>query len=277
MRLLSSSQRTCHHRCSNDGHGRRFDDQLEGRNDCCFSEAAVAALGLRYVVITSEDLDDLRDGGAGHFARCIALVRERVPGIRVEMLAPDFCGRVKRALTGLALAWAWPDVFNHNIETVPSLYRAARAGADYGGSLDLLARVKRTNEAVVTKSGLMVGLGETDQELLETMRDLRAHQVDVLIIGQYLAPSWFHLPVRRYVTPETFAALRVEGLQIGFREVVAGLVCSSNHADQGGRAFLAVANKSGCTVHPVAYCCTAVNSAAGPSNAVRTAARPSAP
>ena len=123
-----------------------------------------------------------------------------------------------------------------------------------------------------------VGLGETDQELLETMRDLRAHQVDVLTIGQYLAPSRFHLPVRRYVTPETFAALRVEGLQIGFREVVAGpLVRSSNHADQGGRASLAVANKSGCTVHPVAYCCTAVNSTAGPSNAVRTAARPSAP
>jgi lipoic acid synthetase len=162
-----------------------------------------------------------------------------VPGIRVEMLAPDFCGRVKRALTGLALAWAWPNVFNHNIETVPSLYRAARAGADYGGSLDLLARVKRTNEAVVTKSGLMVGLGETDQELLKTMRDLRAYQVYVLTIGQYLAPSRFHLPVRRYVTPETFAALRVEGLQIGFREVVAGpLVRSSNHADQGWQGFL---------------------------------------
>ncbi|SDH25438.1 lipoyl synthase [Paraburkholderia phenazinium] len=194
---------------------------------------AVAALGLRYVVITSVDRDDLRDGGAGHFARCIALLRERVPGIRVEVLTPDFRGRIERALT--ALAGAWPDVFNHNIETVPALYRAARPGADYGGSLELLARVKRVNELVVTKSGLMVGLGEADAELLETMRDLRAHQVDLLTIGQYLAPSRFHLPVQRYVTPQAFEALREEGLGMGFREVVAGpLVRSSYHADQVG-------------------------------------------
>lgn len=192
---------------------------------------AVAALGLRYVVITSVDRDDLRDGGAAHFAQCVARVRERMPGIRVELLTPDFRGRVERALEGLAQAW--PDVFNHNIETVPALYRAARAGADYAGSLELLARVKRTNESVVTKSGLMVGLGETDTELLETMRDLRAHQVDVLTIGQYLAPSRFHMPVRRYVTPETFSQLREQGLRLGFREVVAGpLVRSSYHADQ---------------------------------------------
>jgi lipoyl synthase len=192
---------------------------------------AVAALGLRYVVITSVDRDDLRDGGAAHFARCVTLLRERVPGIRVEILTPDFRGRVPRALD--ALAQAWPDVFNHNIETVPALYRAARAGADYQGSLALLARVKEANPALVTKSGLMVGLGETDAQLLDTMADLRSHEVDVLTIGQYLAPSRFHLPVRRYVSPEVFAGWRDAGLQMGFREVVAGpLVRSSYHADQ---------------------------------------------
>ncbi|MEM5296062.1 lipoyl synthase [Burkholderia sp. JPY481] len=192
---------------------------------------AVAALGLRYVVITSVDRDDLRDGGAAHFARCIKLVRERVPGIRVEILTPDFRGRIERALD--ALSGAWPDVFNHNIETVPSLYRAARAGADYRGSLELLSRAKRQNPAVLTKSGLMAGLGETDGELLATMRDLRAHDVDVLTIGQYLAPSRYHMPVRRYVPPATFDMLRDEGLKMGFVEVVAGpLVRSSYHADR---------------------------------------------
>jgi lipoic acid synthetase len=192
---------------------------------------AVAALGLRYVVITSVDRDDLRDGGAAHFARCVAAVRERAPGIRVEILTPDFRGRSERALT--ALSAAWPDVFNHNVETVPSLYRAARPGADYAGSLALLARVKEAGGAVLTKSGLMVGLGETDAELLDTMRDIRAHQVDVLTIGQYLAPSGYHMPVRRYVPPETFDALRDEGLKLGFAEVVAGpLVRSSYHAGE---------------------------------------------
>ncbi|NUX58344.1 lipoyl synthase [Paraburkholderia youngii] len=195
---------------------------------------AVAALGLRYVVITSVDRDDLRDGGAAHFARCIKLVRERIPGIRVEILTPDFRGRIERALD--ALSGAWPDVLNHNIETVPSLYRAARAGADYRGSLELLARAKRQNAAVLTKSGLMVGLGETDGELLATMRDLRAHDVDVLTIGQYLAPSPYHMPVRRYVPPATFDMLRDEGLKMGFVEVVAGpLVRSSYHADRTPR------------------------------------------
>ncbi|MFM0339095.1 lipoyl synthase [Paraburkholderia fungorum] len=192
---------------------------------------AVAALGLRYVVVTSVDRDDLRDGGAAHFARCVTLLRERVPGIRVELLTPDFRGRVERAL--LALSQAWPDVFNHNIETVPSLYRAARAGADYRGSLELLARVKAASESVLTKSGLMVGLGESDEALLDTMRDLRAHRVDILTIGQYLAPSRFHMPVRRYVAPEQFVAWRDAGLEMGFREVVAGpLARSSYHADR---------------------------------------------
>ncbi|MBN3855246.1 lipoyl synthase [Paraburkholderia sp. Ac-20340] len=193
--------------------------------------SAVAALGLRHVVITSVDRDNLRDGGAGHFAQCVAQVRARVPGIGVEILTPDFRGRIDRALDALSVAW--PDVFNHNVETVPSLYRAARPGADYLGSLALLARAKAANAALVTKSGLMVGLGETDAQLLATMRDLRAHDVEVLTIGQYLAPSRFHLPVRRYLPPGEFAALREAGLQMGFREVVAGpLVRSSYHAAQ---------------------------------------------
>lgn len=193
--------------------------------------AAVAALGLRHVVITSVDRDDLRDGGAAHFAQCIEQVRARVPGIGVEVLTPDFRGRIARALD--ALSAAWPDVFNHNIETVPSLYRAARPGADYHGSLDLLARAKRAHAALVTKSGLMVGLGETDAELRATMGDLRDHGVEVLTIGQYLAPSRYHLPVRRYLHPEEFAALREAGMAMGFREVVAGpLVRSSYHAAQ---------------------------------------------
>jgi lipoyl synthase len=220
----------CTRRCAfcDVAHGRP--EPLDDREPERLADA-VAALGLRYVVITSVDRDDLRDGGAAHFARCVALLRERVPGIRVEILTPDFRGRVPRALD--ALAQAWPDVFNHNIETVPELYRAARAGADYQGSLALLARVKEANPALVTKSGLMVGLGESDAQLLDTMADLRRHQVDVLTIGQYLAPSRFHLPVRRYVSPEVFAGWRDAGLQMGFREVVAGpLVRSSYHADQ---------------------------------------------
>ncbi|EDT38849.1 lipoic acid synthetase [Burkholderia ambifaria MEX-5] len=191
--------------------------------------AAVAALGLRYVVITSVDRDDLRDGGAAHFAACIAAVRASAPGIGVEVLTPDFRGRVPRALD--ALSSAWPDVFNHNIETVPSLYRAARPGADYRGSLELLARAKAARPTLVTKSGLMLGLGERDDEVRDTLRDLRAHEVDVLTLGQYLAPSAHHLPVRRYVSPDAFAAWRDEGLALGFREVVAGpLVRSSYHA-----------------------------------------------
>ncbi|MFM0308660.1 lipoyl synthase [Paraburkholderia sp. RL17-383-BIF-A] len=205
---------------------------------------AVAALGLRYVVVTSVDRDDLRDGGAAHFASCIALLRERVPGIRVEVLTPDFRGRVERALS--ELSQAWPDVLNHNIETVPSLYRAARAGADYRGSLALLARVKQANGAVLTKSGLMVGLGESDQELIDTMRDLRAHDVDILTIGQYLAPSRFHMPVRRYVEPGQFASWRDEGLKMGFREVVAGpLVRSSYHADHAADVVTAAGRRNG--------------------------------
>jgi lipoyl synthase len=224
----------CTRRCA-------FCDVAHGRPDALDEEEparladAVAALGLRYVVITSVDRDDLRDGGAAHFARCVALLRERVPGIRVELLTPDFRGRAERALD--ALSAAWPDVFNHNVETVPSMYRAARAGASYEGSLELLSRVKKAQPALLTKSGLMAGLGETDAALLDTMRDIRAHDVDVLTIGQYLAPSKFHMPVRRYVPPETFDAWRDAGMRLGFKEVVAGpLVRSSYHADQVGRS-----------------------------------------
>ena len=190
---------------------------------------AAAALGLRYVVVTSVDRDDLRDGGATHFARCVEALRARVPDIGVEILTPDFRGRAERALD--ALAAAWPDVLNHNIETVPSLYRAARPGADYAGSLALLARAKARHPSMATKSGLMVGLGETDDELIATLRDLRAHGVDIVTLGQYLAPSPDHLPVRRYVSPEAFDALRVAALELGFQRVIAGpLVRSSYHA-----------------------------------------------
>ena len=159
---------------------------------------------LRYVVITSVDRDDLRDGGAAHFAACIRAVREHSPSTRIEVLVPDFRGRLEAALE--AFAHDLPDVMNHNLETVPRLYRQARPGADYAHSLRLLAEFKARHPEVATKSGLMVGLGETDEEIVQVMRDLRAHGCDMLTIGQYLQPSSGHLPVERYVPPETFAA-----------------------------------------------------------------------
>ncbi|AYH45355.1 lipoyl synthase [Azoarcus sp. DN11] len=192
--------------------------------------AVVAAMRLRYVVITSVDRDDLRDGGAGHFADCIAAVRAAVPGIRIEVLTPDFRGREAVALDRLAASP--PDVFNHNIETLPRLYRAARPGGDYAGSLALIQTVKRRLPQVPTKSGLMLGLGETDDEVLSTLRDLRAHDCDIVTLGQYLRPSSAHLPVDRYVSPEAFASLREAALDMGFAEVAAGpLVRSSYRAD----------------------------------------------
>jgi lipoic acid synthetase len=195
----------------------------------------VAAMGLRYVVITSVDRDDLRDGGAGHFAACIAATRAAVPSIRIEVLTPDFRGRAAVALD--ILAATPPDVFNHNTETVPRLYRAARPGADYAGSLALLQSVKRRLPNVPTKSGLMLGLGERDDEVLETMRALRDHGCDILTLGQYLRPSSAHLPVDRYVTPDEFARLRERALEFGFAEVAAGpLVRSSYRADEVARA-----------------------------------------
>ncbi len=191
----------------------------------------VAAMGLRYVVITSVDRDDLRDGGAVHFAACIRAVRSRAPGTRIEILTPDFRGRLDTALD--ILAATPPDVLNHNLETVPRLYRACRPGADYHHSLALLAAFKRRLPAMPTKSGIMLGLGETDDEVLEVMRDLRAHAVDMLTIGQYLQPSRHHLPVARYVPPEQFAQFERLGLEMGFRSVASGpLVRSSYHADR---------------------------------------------
>lgn len=197
--------------------------------------AVVAAMGLRYVVITSVDRDDLRDGGAGHFAACIAATRVSVPAIRIEVLTPDFRGREDVALA--ILAAAPPDVFNHNVETVPRLYRTARPGGNYAGSLALLQSVKWRLPHVPTKSGLMLGLGERDDEVLATMRDLRHHGCDILTLGQYLRPSSAHLPVARYVSPDEFAWLRERGLALGFAEVAAGpLVRSSYRADAVARA-----------------------------------------
>jgi lipoic acid synthetase len=190
----------------------------------------VAAMSLRYVVITSVDRDDLRDGGAQHFSDCITESRAMNPNLKIEILTPDFRGRMDIAIP--ILAKNPPDVFNHNMETAPRLYKAARPGADYQYSLDLLKNFKAECPNVPTKSGLMVGLGETDEEILEVMRDLRAHNVDMLTIGQYLQPSPHHLPVLRYVTPETFAMYKEEGLKMGFKEVASGpMVRSSYHAD----------------------------------------------
>jgi lipoyl synthase len=189
----------------------------------------IAALGLRYVVITSVDRDDLRDGGAAHFAACIREVRQHAPSTRIEVLVPDFRGRLDAALD---LLWAdAPDVMNHNLETVPRLYRQARPGADYAHSLLLLQRFK-SRAAISTKSGLMLGLGETDEEILEVMRDLRSHDVDMLTLGQYLQPSAHHLPVARYVPPKRFDWFAEQAATMGFAHAACGpLVRSSYHAD----------------------------------------------
>jgi len=191
----------------------------------------IALLNLKYVVITSVDRDDLRDGGAQHFVDCIRAVREASPHTTVEILVPDFRGRLERALE--LLDAAPPDVMNHNLETVPRLYRRARPGGDYAHSLRLLQEFKRLHPAVPTKSGLMVGLGERDDEILAVMRDLRAHDVDMLTIGQYLQPSPHHLPVERYVEPAVFLLFEKEAANLGFRHAAIGaLVRSSYHADQ---------------------------------------------
>jgi len=191
----------------------------------------IAALNLKYVVITSVDRDDLRDGGAGHFVECIRSVRELSPQTRIEILTPDFRGRLDRALE--ILDAGPPDVMNHNLETVPRLYRQARPGSDYAHSLQLLKQFKARQPSVPTKSGLMVGLGETNEEILEVMRDLRAHEVDMLTVGQYLQPSKHHLPVTRFVHPDEFRMFEEEGGKMGFRHAAVGaLVRSSYHADQ---------------------------------------------
>lgn len=190
---------------------------------------AVKALGLKYVVVTSPDRDDLRDGGAGHFAAVIAELRRVVKGIEVEVLVPDFKKKEETALE--ILSATPPDVFNHNIETVPGLYRIARPGASYEGSLALLKAFTDKNPHIPTKSGLMLGLGETDDEVVSVLEDLRAHKVGRVTIGQYLAPSKAHLPVRRYVSPEEFDRWRERALAMGFEKAHAGVfVRSSYHA-----------------------------------------------
>jgi len=190
----------------------------------------VAAMGLRYVVITSVDRDDLRDGGAAHFADCIQATRAAQPSIIIEILTPDFRGRMDIALD--ILVQEPPDVFNHNLETVPRLYRQARPGADYHYSLELLQRFKARQPHLPTKSGLMLGLGETLEEIRDVMRDLRAHDVEMLTLGQYLQPSVHHLPVARYAPPAEFEQLRMDGEAMGFTHVAsAPLVRSSYHAD----------------------------------------------
>ena len=214
------------------GHGRP--DPLDADEPVNLAKT-IAALQLKYVVITSVDRDDLRDGGAAHFVACIEKTRELSPETRIEILTPDFRGRMDRALE--ILRAAPPDVMNHNLETAPRLYRQARPGSDYAFSLNLLKRFKELVPGVPTKSGVMVGLGETDDEILQVMRDLRAHDVDMLTIGQYLQPRPGNVPVRRYVAPEAFAALARQAQQMGFTHAASGpLVRSSYHADQQARA-----------------------------------------
>ena len=191
---------------------------------------AVKAMNLRYVVVTSVDRDDLRDGGAGHFVACIESLRRLNPETRIEILVPDFRGRIEPALE--AFRNTQPDVFNHNLETIPRLYRQARPGADYQGSLELLACFKAAHPGVQTKSGLMLGLGEEIDEVLAVMQDLRKHEVNMLTLGQYLQPSRDHLPVARFVTPREFDQLRQAGEAMGFSNVASGpMVRSSYHAD----------------------------------------------
>ena len=198
---------------------------------------AIAEMRLRYVVITSVDRDDLKDSGAQHFANCISETVRLNPQIQVEVLVPDFRGRMEIALD--ILEKTPPHVFNHNLETVPRLYRQARPGADYAYSLELLRRYKERVPAVTTKSGLMLGLGETKDEVMAVMRDMKAHNIDMVTLGQYLQPSRNHLAVARFVHPDEFEELRVFGEQLGFAHVASGpLVRSSYHADKQAKGEL---------------------------------------
>jgi lipoic acid synthetase len=197
----------------------------------------IAALKLSYVVITSVDRDDLRDGGARHFVDCISRIRELSPKTQIEVLVPDFRGRDDRALE--ILKAAPPDVMNHNLETAPRLYKEARPGSDYQFSLNLLKKFKALHPDIPTKSGIMVGLGETDEEVLQVMQDMRDHDIDMLTIGQYLAPSSAHLTVKRYVHPDTFKMFEAKAYEMGFKHAAVGaMVRSSYHADrQAGHAM----------------------------------------
>jgi len=217
------------------GHGRPNPLDVEEPKNLANT---IKAMGLKYVVITSVDRDDLRDGGAAHFVSCIQETRALNPGITIEILTPDFRGRVDTALE--IMDQAPPDVFNHNLETIPRLYKQARPGADYVNSLELLQQFKARHPKVPTKSGLMLGLGETLEEVELVMQDMRAHGIDMLTLGQYLQPSAHHLPVQRYVTPQEFDALRVKGEQMGFIHVASGpMVRSSYHADLQAKEALA--------------------------------------
>jgi lipoic acid synthetase len=220
----------CTRRCS-------FCDVAHGRpdpldiNEPLNLANTIAQMQLKYVVITSVDRDDLRDGGASHFNACLKAIREKNPTIRIETLVPDYRGRMDIALN--ITTQELPDVFNHNIETVPRLYKQARPGSDYSHSLLLLKEFKSRFPHIPTKSGLMLGLGETDEEIYQTLQDLRTHDVDMLSLGQYLQPSKFHMPVKRYVTPQQFQQFKEYAEQLGFNKVASGpLVRSSYHADK---------------------------------------------
>ena len=220
-----------------------FCDVAHGRPDPLDSEEpenlarTIRAMGLSYVVVTSVDRDDLRDGGAAHFSACIEAIRAQNPGIRIEVLVPDFRGRMDRALD--ILVKSPPDVFNHNLETVPGLYKKVRPGSDYAWSLDLLKRFKALHPGVPTKSGLMLGIGEEISEVEQVMRDLRAHDCDMLTLGQYLQPSVHHLPLVRYLHPDEFERLGAFGYELGFTHVASGpMVRSSYHADQQARGVV---------------------------------------
>ena len=214
-------------------HGR---PQTLDKDEPAHLAEAIGQLGLRYVVITSVDRDDLRDGGAAHFAQCVTHIRQHAPDIKIEILVPDFRGNAEGALQ--LLQQGLPDVFNHNLETVPRLYETVRPGANYQASLSLLADFKSRNTDIPTKSGIMVGLGEEIEEIKGVMRDLRAHNVNMITIGQYLQPSRFHLPVARYVTPDEFDGLAQYGYSIGFDNVASGpMVRSSYHADLQAHAI----------------------------------------
>lgn len=219
----------CTRRCS-------FCDVAHGRPDPLDQDEpinlakTVSQMELSYVVITSVDRDDLRDGGAGHFRDCIHALRDKMETIKIEILVPDFRGRMEVALN--LLNESPPDVFNHNIETAPRLYKQARPGSDYAWSLDLLRQFKKRVPDVPTKSGMMLGLGETDDEVVQVLKDLREHDVDMLTLGQYLQPSLHHMPVLRYVTPEQFDKFGEIAKELGFTHVASGpLVRSSYHAD----------------------------------------------
>lgn len=219
----------CTRRCAfcDVGHGRP--DPLDPNEPANLANS-VKIMGLKYIVITSVDRDDLRDGGAGHYSDCISEIRKQCPNTKIEVLVPDYRGRMERALdeTGRAL----PDIFNHNIETSPRLYKQARPGADYLWSLKLLKTFKEKYPGIPTKSGMMLGLGETLDEVRQVLDDLRAHDVDMLTLGQYLQPTKYHMPVDRYVTPEEFIEHGNYAKKIGFTGVASGpLVRSSYHAD----------------------------------------------